>query len=72
MAFIESGQSLDKEKHRKKMQRIMQNMNIVQYPLRIPAILHKKVKVKLASEGKSLREVLLDMLLNYIDKDEKS
>lgn len=69
MAFIESGQSLDKEKHRKKMKKLMENMDIVQYPLRIPTHIHKKVRIKLATEGKNLRELLLDMLLKYIEKD---
>lgn len=68
MAFIESGKSFDKEKHYKKMKKMMENMDNVQYTLRIPSYLHKDVKIKLAKEEITLRELLLGMLLNYISK----
>lgn len=70
MAFIESGKSFDKEKHRKKMRKMMENMDVVQYTLRLPTYLHKKVKIKLAEEDKNLRELLIDMLLIYIEKED--
>ena len=69
MAFIESGKSFDKDKHYKKMKKMMENMDIVQYPLRIPTPLHKEVKIKLAKDRITFRELLLCMLLNYIDND---
>jgi hypothetical protein len=68
MAFIDSGKSFDKKKHYLKMKKLMENMDIVQYPLRIPTPLHQEVKIKLAQEKKSMRELLLGMLLNYIEK----
>lgn len=67
MAFIESGKGFDKEKHYQKMKKMMENMDTVQYPLRIPRNLHKEVKIKIAQEGKNLRELLIDMLLKYIE-----
>lgn len=68
MAFIESGKTFDKDKNYEEMKKRMDNMDYKQYPLRIPTNLHKKLKVKLAKEGKSLKSLLLDMLEEYIKK----
>jgi|GEM_PF-2733920 hypothetical protein len=70
MAFIESGKTFDKEKHYKKMKKLMENMDVVQYPLRIPTFLHNEVKIKLAKKRRTMRELLLTMLLNYIENEE--
>lgn len=68
MAFIESGKTFDKEENYEQMKKRMDNMDYKQYPLRIPANLHKKLKVKLAKEGLSLKALLLGMLEEYIKK----
>lgn len=71
MAFIDSGKTFDKEENYTKMTKRMSNMDYKQYPLRIPANLHKKLKVKLAKEGKSLKSILIEMLEEYLNNDTK-
>lgn len=66
MALIESGKTFDKDENHAKMKKRMENMDTAQYPLRIPSALYKQVKMKLIKEDKNLREVLLDMLNQYI------
>lgn len=68
MAFIESGKSFDKEQNHKKMKDRMENMDTVQYPLRIPKHLYKKLKVKAAQDGVTLRSVLMKAIEDYIEK----
>ncbi len=69
MAIIDSGKSFDKDQNHEKMKTRMQNMDFKQYPLRIPANMHKKLKVKLAKEGKTLKSILLEMLEEYLNKE---
>jgi predicted HicB family RNase H-like nuclease len=71
MAFIESGKTFDKDENYEKMKTRMGNMDYKQYPLRIPVNLHKKLKVKLAKEGKSLKSILLEMLEEYLNTGNK-
>jgi len=66
MAFIDSGKNFDKEENGDTMQLRLDNSDIKQYPLRIPAKLYKKVRIKLMQEDKNLRELILDMLNQYI------
>lgn len=66
MAMIESGKSFDKEENHTKMKKRMENMDTAQYPFRIPMPLYKQVKMKLIRDEKNLREVLLEMLHQYI------
>lgn len=68
MAFIDSGKSFNKEQNHKKMKKRMENMDSVQYPLRIPANIHKKLKVRLAQDETTLRAVLLNMINAYLEK----
>jgi hypothetical protein len=68
MAFIESGKSFDKESNHKKMKKRMENMDSIQYPLRIPANIYKKLKVKIANEETNLRAVLLELINKYLEK----
>lgn len=68
MAFIDSGKTFDKEEHHDKMKERADNMDVTPYLFRIPAALHKKVKMKLVKEEKNLREVLVDALKAYINK----
>lgn len=66
MAFIDSGKTFDKDENHTKMKKRMENMDTAQYPLRIPAALYKQVKLKLIKEDKNLRELLLDILNEYV------
>lgn len=66
MAFIESGKSFDKEENHRKMKKKMESMDSSTYLLKLPASLHKKVKMKLVQENKKLKPVLIEMLEEYI------
>lgn len=68
MAFIDSGKTFNKEEHHDKMKERADNMDVTPYLFRIPASLHKKVKIKLVKEEKNLREILVDALKAYISK----
>ena len=68
MTFIDSGKTFNKDKHHKSMKKRMENMDSVQYPLRIPANVYKKLKVKLAHDGLTLRSVFLEMINTYLEK----
>lgn len=69
MAFIDSGQKFDKEKHRAKMKKMMENMDITRCTIRIPTYIHTKLKLKLAKNRVNMKEVVLDMILKYIEND---
>ncbi len=66
MAKIDSGVDSVQEKNNSKMSGMLQNKETKQYPLRIPAPLYKKVRIKLMQQDKNLRELILDMLNQYI------
>jgi predicted HicB family RNase H-like nuclease len=66
MATIDSGKTFDKEENYGKMKKRLENMDYKQYPVRIPTGLHKKLKVKLAKEGKSLSSLLLEAIDEYM------
>ena len=68
MAFIESGKSFNKDDHYKKMKKKLENMDYVQYPLRIPAHIYKKVKVKAAQESITVRSILMNMIEDFLRK----
>lgn len=68
MAFIDSGKGFNKEENHQNMEKKMKNLDVAQYPLRIPSDLYKQVKIKLAHEESTLREVLIAMLEEYIKK----
>jgi hypothetical protein len=66
MAKIDSGIINIRESNNARMEMLSSNKETKQYPLRIPTPLYKKVKIKLLREDKNLREVILEMLNNYI------
>lgn len=66
MALINSGKSFDKDDNYNKMKQRMENMDNVQYPLRVPAHLYKKVRIKLAKQDVKLRTILLKFLEEYV------
>ena len=68
MAFIESGKTFDKEENYQKMKTRMDNLDSVQYPLRIPKALYKQIKIKLATDNKTFRSVLIKMLEEYVNE----
>lgn len=66
MAFIDSGKNFDKEANHNKLKSLMKSEEIKQYPLRVPASLYKKVRVKLLKEDRSLKDLIISMLEEYI------
>ena len=68
MAFIDSGKQFDKDKNHDDMKKRMENLTNVQYTVRIPEDLYKRVKLKLVKENKKLRPVIVKMLEDYIQE----
>lgn len=68
MAFIESGKSFDKDANYNKMKKRMENMDTIQYPLRIPTAMHKKIKMKAVQNGVAIRWILIEALEKYLEK----
>jgi hypothetical protein len=66
MAKIDSGLDFDKDKNHKDMTELMQNKDTKQYPLRIPTALYRKVRIKLMMEDRTLRDLILERLNQYI------
>lgn len=67
MALILTPNNHDKEKEYQKLKKRAENQDIVQYPLRIPTHIHTKFKTKLTKERKNIREVVLKMIMEYIE-----
>lgn len=68
MAFIESDKGFDKDEHQRKMKKRLENMDSVQYPLKLPANIYKKLKVKAAQEEKSIKAILMEFIDKYLSK----
>ncbi len=68
MAFIESGQSFDKEKHRAKMRKLMENMDVHRTTIRIPSHIFHKFQKKLVEDRKKVNSWIVEMVLKYIEK----
>jgi hypothetical protein len=68
MALIDSGKHFDKEENHEQLINRMNKTEIVQYPLRIPKKLYKKIKLKLVKEERTLRDVLIEMLEEYVEE----
>jgi hypothetical protein len=66
MALIESGKTLDKNEQHSRLKKRMDNMDVTQFPLRIPNHLYKKVKLKMVHEDVKLTHLLLGMLEDYV------
>ena len=66
MALIDSGKTFDKNSHHNNMKEYNINKDSITYLLRMPSLLHKMVKIKLATENKRLKDVLVSMLEDYI------
>lgn len=71
MALIPSPNKHDKEKEYQKLKNRMENMDIVRYTLSIPVHIHEKVRHKLISEKKNMKELIMKTLIEYIDDDNK-
>ena len=69
MAFIESGQSFDRDKHRAKMKKVAVNLDRTKFTFRIPTPILKKFKKKLLEDGVTANDCINAMILKYIDKD---
>lgn len=68
MAFIESGKTPNKDENYIKMKKRMENMDSSNYVLRMPSDIHKKLKIKTAQEGITIKSILLDALDKYLEK----
>lgn len=67
MAFIDSGETFDKEENHTKLTHRMKNEEVSSYLLRIPPKLHHLVRIKLAKDKKNMKEILIEMLEKYIN-----
>lgn len=56
----------EKESRYQKMKKLAQNKDVVQYPLRIPAHIHTKLKTKLSSQRKNLRQFMMEKINEYL------
>lgn len=68
MAFIESGKTPNKDENYEKMKKRMNNMDSSNYVLNMPSDIHKKLKIKTAQEGITIKSILLDALNKYLEK----
>jgi len=66
MAFINSGKGFDKELNHEKMKERMDNMDASSYRLLVPKEIYKKVKIKAAQEGITIRSILINALHEYL------
>lgn len=48
------------------------NTKLVSYTLRMPLETHTKFKTRLTSERKNMRDVIMDMIMDYLSKAEYS
>lgn len=67
MAKIDLGKDFDKEAHHEKLVKNIEDS--VQYPLRIPKSTYKRLKIQLANDERRLKDVLLEMIEKYINKE---
>lgn len=65
MALINSGKEFDKDAFYEQMTKQRENRNSTAYTLRIPKGLYVKVKIRLAKEEKTLRDVFMAYLEEY-------
>lgn len=68
MAFIDSGQTFDKKKHRDKMKKTMENMEITKVTARVPTHIFRKFRKKLLENRTSANAFINLMILNLIRK----
>ena len=67
MALID-GDKIDKELRRKKLQKLMKNMDRIQSSFRITKRLYKEFKQKLVADGKSMNDKIEEMISEYLKK----
>ena len=67
MAKINLGKDFDKETQHEKLTKNIENT--VQYPLRIPKSMYKRLKIQLANDEMRLRDLLLQMIEEYLNKE---
>ena len=67
MAFIQSGQTPDREERRQKMKKMMENMDRTKTTVRIPKHIMKKFKRKLLEENISANDFFNDIVLKFIE-----
>ena len=67
MALIVTTTKYDKDKEREKLQRRIDNTNLINYSIRIPKHIHLKLKQKLAAEDKVLKDIVMKVIMDYIE-----
>lgn len=59
---------LDKEKRMARLRKQMLNSDCVRLNINVPRQIHKKFKTAASSQGKEMKSILMDNILNYIEK----
>jgi hypothetical protein len=62
------GDNFEKENERKKLKKMMENKNSKKYTITIPENIHMRFKEKILYKRKTMKSVILSMILNYIEK----
>lgn len=62
------GNNFEKENERKKLKKMMENKNSKKYTITIPENIHMRFKEKILHKRKTMKSVILSMILNYIEK----
>lgn len=69
MAIINAEQAkIEKEKRHEKLRKQMINADCVKFSINIPRVLHKKLKSASASEGKDMKDVIMESVVTYLEK----
>lgn len=69
MARLKSPYDNDSETRQERYRRKMLNSDTVKYTMNMPRHIHKKVKRKALYEGKSIKDIIMENLLKYIEKE---
>lgn len=67
---IKSSRTPEQEQRIDKIKKQMSNWDTVKYTINIPVKIHQKFKQKTVSQRKDMKEVLMDMILNYLEKED--
>lgn len=59
---------IEKEKRYERLKKQMQNSDCLKFSMNIPRQIHKKFKAAACSEGKDMKEILMDNIMKYLEK----
>lgn len=69
MTFLNADEArIEKEKRMERLRKQMQNSDCVKFSVNIPRQIHKKLKTAASSEGKDMKDVIMDNILKYLEK----